>query len=65
LPSERAIPDGPSSKMAVMKRIVLVLAAVVGVAGERPPLTERFERVSGKDALVKARKESPAYCDQV
>jgi uncharacterized damage-inducible protein DinB len=33
--------------------------------GERPPLTESFERVNGKDALLKALKESLAYCDQV
>jgi uncharacterized damage-inducible protein DinB len=33
--------------------------------GERPSLTESFERVSGKDALLKALKESLAYCDQV
>jgi uncharacterized damage-inducible protein DinB len=33
--------------------------------GERPPLTENLERVSGKDALVKALKESLACCDQL
>jgi uncharacterized damage-inducible protein DinB len=33
--------------------------------GERPPLTENLELVSGKDALVKGLKESLAYCDQV
>jgi len=37
-----------------------------GIAkGERPPLTENLERVSGKDALVKALKDSLAYCDKV
>jgi hypothetical protein len=33
--------------------------------GERPSLTESFERVNGRDALLTALKESLAYCDQV
>jgi uncharacterized damage-inducible protein DinB len=34
-------------------------------AGERPPLSDNFEKVSDKQALVKAIDEVFAYCDKV